>query len=161
VYPGTGVLQTYLWNNGVSQNDFYTSQNGWGFLTSYWENDDTLSVTVCNETPNILTVEEFRPPLSSLINLSTMGPYQSVTAVSPDDDFSMSWPITIKDQSGTTVVSFTVNMEQWGDFHASKPWFSLLYTSSGYNLSVPLCNAGDVSDGYSSAAQITITYTNS
>lgn len=165
-YPDSNLLQNYVWGNGVEPSDFFQSANGWGFATCDWGEDrHAVIVTICNQTPNVLTVGFevidgggmfLRPTSLPGVNSAPLPPYGSNVILAISRMF-LDTPIWINDSSGEWVATLLVNRNPNG-VNAGDVWISNTATRYGYSLSSPHCNSGDIVDDYSGAAQITISW---
>ncbi|ARQ58810.1 UNVERIFIED_ORG: hypothetical protein GGE64_006208 [Rhizobium etli] len=167
-YPDSDLMQQHVWGNGVARSDFFQSCNGWGFATSYWEGTHNVVLTICNQTPNVLTVGYevidgsgafLRPSLLPGVSTAPLPPYGSDTLLATSRMY-LDAPIWVKDQSGNLIAELVVNRDPNG-FQAGDVWISNQATSGGYSLSSPICNSGDIIDKCSGAAQITIFWSGS
>jgi len=133
-YPDAGMMQQYIWNNGVKPSDFFMSQNGWSFPVaclgdSYQGGvvhrlDEAggragASLVLSNQTPFVIWVQlntKNTGGTTQLFGYNKIGPAGStaVVAIPPSADGSLSFVATISILEGENIAGFTVNMDGWG-----------------------------------------------
>jgi hypothetical protein len=170
--PSQQALQTDLWNNGVSQWDFFHGADGWGFATCYVydyivESADAVVVTITNQTPNLLTVqasvEQSYEGTIAGPSSGTVYPYESISLAAQMNNES-GLPINVDFQifdpnisTESAVGSFTATQQQPG-LEGGWPTVSGQSSNNGYGFSPPICNQGAIQaslkDGYPGAVQL-------
>jgi hypothetical protein len=167
--PGETCMNTDIWGNGVSQEDFYTCAKGWGFAVCYVnayvvDRASSVVVTITNQTANLLTVQASPegPSPGSMAGASsgTLYPYASLTLAANADEGCnvLEVAFNIYDPEVSTenaIASFTATQMGPG-LSATTPTVSGQTTNNGYVFSTPLCNHGSAAMRHEFAGSVQI-----
>jgi hypothetical protein len=165
--PSSYLVEALTGNpNGELPSDVFLSQNGWGFaqaemgeITIDWGTSQ-INVMLCNQTFNYLVVSmDPKNAGEKGANICAYGSAMIWDTWGAGDGLNMYFSIMDYMISTTDpVITFLASI---ASAQGSTPTVSNIVTSSGYQLSSPICNIGFDSDSYGSitgTVQVTITY---
>ena len=169
--PSQTCMQTDIWDNGVSKDDFFNGVKGWGFARCYpllvqpdsnaGVDCNGLVITITNQTPKAFTVNA-SPNSGQGITVNgpstkTLQPYGSVSFIGYYTS-GLAIDVTIMDPNlpgSDSVASFTAHQNECL-LAGADVTVDPSSASAGYQLTTPVCNSGSYANKCPGALQIGI-----